>query len=150
MTKNTLFHQLEIVLADTYVVLMQTQNVHWNFTGKTFYGMHQMTESQYVDMVEAIDLLAERIRAIGHTAPSGLTAYSNLTTIEAHDVTMLNIKATCQHLIDCNQSLCKSLKLAIQAALTEEDPATEDMIIERLQAHEKFIWMLTATISGTD
>ena len=150
MSKNTLFHQLEIVLADTYVVLMQTQNVHWNFTGNTFYGMHQMTESQYVDMVEAIDLLAERIRAIGHTAPSGLPAYSNLTTIEAHDVTMLNTKATCQHLIDCNQKLCKSLKLAIQSAITEKDPATEDMIIERLQAHEKFIWMLTATISGTD
>lgn len=150
MSQKTLFNQLEVVLADTYVVLMMTQNVHWNFTGTTFYGIHQMTESQYDDMAKAVDDLAERIRAIGYNAPSGLATYSRLTTIEAHEVSMLNTKATCQQLIDCNKKLCKSLKLAIKAAIEEEDAATEDMIIERVQAHEKFIWMLTATISGTD
>ena len=150
MTEKMLVEQLEITIADTYAVLMLTQCIHWNFTGTGFWGLHQMTEAQYTEMFTAIDTLAERIRALGFPAPCGLPDYTRLSTIKKHNIAMLNISATCQHLLDANQQLCGSIKKAIKLSQKIDDCVSEDMLIARLQVHEKVIWMFTATISGAD
>ena len=151
MSTKTLIEHMNIMLADTYVVLMKTQNVHWNYVGSNFYGMHKMTEEQYLDMFEAVDKIAERIRAKGHNAPSGLSEYTSLSSIpSSEDTTLLNGNAMCQHLIDANQALCKVLYETHEIAEHEKDTATADLIDERITQHESFIWMLSASISGTD
>ncbi|MEC8881928.1 MAG: DNA starvation/stationary phase protection protein [Pseudomonadota bacterium] len=150
MTDMTLTEQLNVILANTYTVLMQTQSVHWNIVGSNFYGIHKMTESQYEDMFSAIDQIAERIRAKGYHATSGMKAYSSLSLIEELDDTMLNGDSMCQHLIDANKKLCEHLKLTYEQAEKEKDTATADFINDRILKHEEHIWMLSATISGVD
>ncbi len=150
MNTKTLVDTLNKIVADTYVVLMQTQDAHWNATGSNFYAIHKMTQEQYEDMFEAIDLFAERIRAKGHPAPSGMATYTKLASVKHADLSMLNCTATIQHLIDANQGLCKTLAEGFQACEQEGDQVTGDMINDRLAQHEKFIWLLNATISGSD
>ena len=150
MATKTLIEHMNISLADTYVVLMKTQDVHWNYTVSNFYGMHKMTQAQYEDMFEGIDEMAERIRAKGHPAPSGMSVYHQLTTVAHDQVTLLNTAATCQHLIDANQALCKTLAKTVHLAEKERDTATADMWTMRITQQESFIWMLNATISGSD
>ena len=150
MTGMTLTEQLNVVLANTYTVLMQTQSVHWNIVGSNFYGMHKMTEAQYEEMFRAIDQIAERIRAKGYHATSGMKSYSTLSLIRELDDTMLNGDSMCQHLIDANKKLCEHLKSTYALAEKEKDSATADFINDRILKHEEYVWMLSATISGVD
>jgi starvation-inducible DNA-binding protein len=151
VTSKALIEHMNISLADSYVVLLRTRDVHWNFLGNNFYGMHKMTMEQYEDIVEGVDEIAERIRAKGHPAPSGLAKYLELTRIKiSEDSTSLNGHGMCQHLIDANQVLCKTFYETVKLAEQDGDTATADLITERITQHEKFVWMLTATISGAD
>ena len=150
MTDMTLAEQLNVVLSNTYAVLMQTQSVHWNIVGSNFYGIHKMTEVQYEEMATAIDQIAERIRAKGYHAVSGMKAYSALSLIKEQDDTMLNGDSMCQHLIDANKKLCEHLVSTYTLAEKEKDTATADFINDRILKHEEYIWMLSATISGVN
>ena len=80
--RKQLANQLSTALADTYVLYAASQAVHWNATGPLFYSLHQLTEAQYEDMAQAIDELAERIRAIGFPAPGGLHRMTAMTVIQ--------------------------------------------------------------------
>src|SRR5271167_3140341 len=70
------------VLADTYTLYLKTQNFHWNVTGPMFRTLHLMFEEQYVDLADAVDAIAERIRSLGVFAPASFVAYSRLGSIE--------------------------------------------------------------------
>lgn len=73
--------QLSHVLADTYTLYLQTHNFHWNVTGKKFVGLHSLLQEQYTEMIEAIDDIAERIRALGFYTPATYAKLSQLTSI---------------------------------------------------------------------
>ncbi|MEL6239536.1 MAG: ferritin-like domain-containing protein, partial [Pseudomonadota bacterium] len=76
---------LGTVLADTYMIFIKTQGVHWNVTGPAFVSVHEMTEAHYSNMYEAIDGIAERIRALGEKAPASYTKYGELSSIKDED-----------------------------------------------------------------
>jgi starvation-inducible DNA-binding protein len=148
MTEKTLVEHLAVVLADTYVTMLQTQCVHWNIEGSDFFSIHNMTQKQYEEMFEAIDEIAERIRALGYPAPCGIKTYQALATVKEFESNMLNTKTACQHLLDSHQQLRLSLNKALAEAERMQDVVTVDLMTERLSTHEKVIWMLNATASG--
>ena len=85
---NKLIVELREILADTFVLYMKTFAVHWNYQGANFYSVHKLTESQYEEMAEAIDEIAERIRAKGERTPVSLRnilAASELDEMKAMD-----------------------------------------------------------------
>lgn len=148
MTEKKLAEHLSVVLADTYVTMLQTQCVHWNIEGTDFFSIHNMTQKQYEDMFEAIDDIAERIRAIGYPAPCGLKVYQALATVQEFDTAMLSTKTACQHLADSHQQLRLSLQKALEVAEQLQDAGTADLVTDRLREHDKIVWMLNATVAG--
>ena len=106
MSTKTLIEHMNIMLADTYVVLMKTQNVHWNYVGSNFYGMHKMTEEQYLDMFEAVDKIAERIRAKGHNAPSGLSEYTSLSEYQVQKIQLSSTVTQCVSILSMPTKRC--------------------------------------------
>ena len=62
---------LSRLLADTYTLYLTTHNFHWNVTGPMFNTLHAMFMAQYTELWNAVDPIAERIRALGHPAPGG-------------------------------------------------------------------------------
>jgi starvation-inducible DNA-binding protein len=144
--RKALSDDLSVALADTYVLYGVTQHVHWNATGPNFYSLHKMTEAQYEDLAEAIDELAERIRAIGFSAPGGLHKMLALTRMsvvpEAHETDeMIRL------LISGNETCAKSLRHAVSRAEEADDVKTADLLTERIGQHEENVWMLRASQS---
>jgi len=141
MSKENVSHTLKILLADTYVLYLKTQNYHWNVKGPHFYTLHRFFEEQYEALAEAVDVIAERLRAIGEEAPASFKAYLDLTTLtEAQN--KIEAFAMIKDLQASHEALGKTLRLVLESAEKQEDEATQDLITERMREHEKTIWML--------
>ncbi|MGF1461566.1 MAG: Dps family protein [Maricaulaceae bacterium] len=132
---------LSNALADSYVLYLQTQGVHWNVVGPAFYSVHQLTEAQYEDLAEAIDKIAERIRALGHIAPSSFREFTDLTVLD-NEPTDQSAAALIKRLVHMNQAVADRLRKSVAAAEEVEDVFTADLLTARIGVHEEAAWML--------
>lgn len=132
---------LRQVVADSYALLGQTHLCHWNVRGPSFFSLHNAFEEQYTELFAAIDELAERIRALGALAPGGLQNLASMAGMQeiTEDAGADEMVA---HLIQSNEKLVGDLKRARDLAGESGDVETEDLMIARIQVHQKTIWML--------
>ena len=143
--KKGLVTKMQVVLADTYLLYLKTQNFHWNVEGLNFLTYHELFERQYKDLAEAADNIAERIRALGSKAPGSFAEFSKLSHISEGDSSM-DAKAMIKSLLEDQKKITKALKSALHQAQSEGDEPTADLMIQRLAIHEKNAWMLRATL----
>jgi starvation-inducible DNA-binding protein len=132
---------LSRLLADTYAVYLKTHGYHWNVRGPNFSSLHTLFMAQYTEMWTAIDLIAERIRALGETAPQGYGAFAELSTIQDGDPAR-NAEAMLQELLADHATLIATAKAAREGA----DDVTAAVIDARVDAHQKHAWMIRATL----
>ncbi|MBX3113269.1 MAG: DNA starvation/stationary phase protection protein [Fimbriimonadaceae bacterium] len=140
MNNRAAAESLSKVLADTYVLMLKTQNVHWHVVGASFVGIHKLSEEQYNELFMAVDEIAERIRALGATAPGSMAEYLKLARIK-EGLNGNDDAAMVQALVDANQEMAKLLRKEIDTMDDLDDYGSEDMLIARLQVHEKVAWM---------
>ena len=131
------------VLASSYVLYHKTHAFHWNITGPLFYSVHKLTDSQYQDLAGAIDDVAERVRALGFPAPSGLGRYIKESVVE-DETDLTDAKAMIKQLADDHQAIAAQLRKAVMEAEQAEDVYTADLLTARIGAHEEAAWMLNA------
>lgn len=141
---TSLIDQLGQVLADTYALAVKTHAAHWNLTGPQFFQLHGAFGDQYAALFEAADELAERLRALGAKAPSGIKALTKATTLDDIDGTdgLKLVKA----LHADHVALAKALAAAVSTAQGGHDEATADLLIGRIAEHDKTAWMLKSTL----
>ena len=139
--RNEVITALRQVLADSYAVMAQTHICHWNVRGPSFFSLHTAFETQYTELFTAIDVIAERIRALGALAPGGLASLAKLAGMEeiAEDTSATEMVV---HLSEANTELIKDLIKARDLAGQAGDNQTEDLMIGRIQIHQKTKWML--------
>lgn len=132
---------LRQVVADMYALIGQTHICHWNVRGPGFFSLHQAFEEQYNELFTAVDEIAERIRALDSLAPGGLSKLAGMAGIDeiAEDATAQDMVT---HLVNANQKMLGDLRTARDHAADAGDSETEDMMIARIQVHEKTVWML--------
>lgn len=135
---------LNEILADTYALYVKTQNFHWNVTGENFSALHLFFEGQYEELAEAVDVIAERIRALDHKVPAGFNAFQKITNIKEGNPDT-KASAMLQELAEDHQYLCKKLKKAHEVADETSDIGTVALIEDRIREHEKAHWMLQAS-----
>ncbi len=129
------------VLADTFVLYFKTHAHHWNVTGPQFKALHDMFEEQYTELWNATDELAERIRALDSYAPVSMKELQELATLR--EVGQLpDAEEMVKQLAADNRAIVDSIFPALRAAEEAGDEATTDMLIARVQIHEKAAWML--------
>lgn len=134
------------VLADSYAIYFKTHAFHWNVTGPTFFSLHEMFGAQYNEIWTALDTIAERIRALGGTPPSGPGALARHATI-ADAKGNLEANAMVRELYEGNQAALKTIKAALSAAEKAGDQASVDLMVERTDAHDKHSWMLKSSLA---
>lgn len=132
---------LTVTLADTYALLLKTHVYHWNATGPLFFAVHELTERQYRDMFEAVDEIAERIRALGAPAPVNVSQLL-ARSVNAEDAAHHSIEDMVQSLVGDHQKMVLRLREAAISADEADDLVTADLLTTRLAFHEKAIWML--------
>jgi starvation-inducible DNA-binding protein len=132
---------LSKVLADTYMLYQKTHAYHWNVTGPMFSSLHALFMTQYTELHDAADLIAERIRALGHYAPGSYAKYAKLTAIKDGDdapPALDMVKA----LVEGHETLARTARGAFKAAEKGGDQPTMDLLTQRMEASEKAAWML--------
>ena len=142
----TVVDALRQVVADSYALLGQTHLCHWNVQGPSFFSLHNAFEVQYTELFTAIDEIAERIRALGALAPGGLQNLARMAGMKeiAEDSTSEEMVS---HLVEANQALVNDLMKARDLAGTSGDDQTQDLMIGRIQVHQKTIWMLKSFLA---
>jgi len=137
---------LSRLLADSYTLYIKTHGYHWNVTGPMFRSLHLMFEEQYIDLADAVDVVAERIRALDHLAPGSYSEFSELTSIEdgkgAPDAMEMVKKLAAGH-----EAVARTARSVVEKAEAAGDVATADLATARIEIHEKTAWMLRATAS---
>lgn len=134
-------------LAGSYTLMVKTQAAHWNVSGPLFKSIHDVTENQYKDLFEAIDDLAERIRALGVKAPMNFVTLADATNIQPFDDNPVSTECMIETLAGDHETLADQLAAGAKAASEIGDPATEDIFVERLRIHQKQAWMLRAMLA---
>lgn len=129
------------VLADTFVLYFKTHTHHWNVTGPHFKALHELFEVQYTELWNATDEIAERIRALDEFAPISMKELREKATLKEVDTKPAPMEMVKQ-LAEDNRAIVDSLYPALRAAQDAGDEATTDMLIARVQVHEKAAWML--------
>jgi starvation-inducible DNA-binding protein len=133
------------VLADTYTLYLKTHNFHWNVTGPMFQTLHLMFEQQYNELALAVDLVAERIRALGYPAPGSYAQFSKLSSIsEATGV--LKAEDMIHQLVEGQEALVRTARKVFATAEKASDQVTLDLLTQRMQVHEKTAWMLRSLL----
>lgn len=134
---------LKILEANTYTLYLKTQYYHWNVTGPNFQSLHELFEKQYKELAEAVDVLAERIRTLGEIAPGSFQEFISLKTIpEAKQG--LDAMEMIEDLKKSHEMLCLSIEEVLKQSHAGKDPATENILADRLETHQKNIWMLNS------
>jgi starvation-inducible DNA-binding protein len=139
--RNEIAGSLSRFLADTYAVYLKTQNFHWNLVGPAFYALHLLFEKQYEEMAEAVDEIAERVRALGFYVDASFSGFKELTTIKDEDKVISQVEMI-EHLIKAHETLIRHGRNLCALADKERDFGSVDLLGRRLIAHEKMLWML--------
>ncbi|MGC9368461.1 MAG: Dps family protein [Paracoccaceae bacterium] len=133
------------VLADTHVLYMKAHNFHWNVEGMRFIALHEMFEAQYTDLAEAMDDLAERIRALGEYAPGTQAKLSKLASIKENEG-QPSAEDMLRETVADYETIGQTLTAAITVAQEHGDEPTVGMLTDRLEFHEKQAWMMKSML----
>ncbi|AXO15972.1 MULTISPECIES: DNA starvation/stationary phase protection protein [Thalassospira] len=144
--RRELAKMLTKIVGSSHVLYAKVRGVHWNVVGPAFYSLHNMTEEHYEDLNTAIDDMAERIRAIGFTAPTGLSEMMENSSIK-DQTKLLSTEDMVKELVEDHEKMARLLRDGVAAAEDVDDVKTADMLTERIGVHEEAAWMLRATIS---
>ena len=138
--------QLSKLLADSYTLYLKTHNYHWNVTGPQFNALHTMFEQQYTELAAAVDEIAERIRALGITAPGSYSEFARLTAVE-EGTGQESAEEMIRQLVVGQEAVVRTARKAFPAADAANDEPTADLLTQRMQVHEKNAWMLRSMLA---
>ena len=136
---------LSRLLADSYTLYLKTHNFHWNVTGPMFNTLHLMFMGQYNELWLALDLIAERIRALGYPAPATYAEFSKLASIK-ETPGVPKAEAMIRLLVEGNEAVVKTAREVFPAADKAHDEPTADLLTQRMQISEKNAWMLRSML----
>ena len=142
-----LIENLNLVLADSYAIMALTHLAHWNVEGDDFFPLHKAFQEQYENLFEAIDEIAERIRALNAYSIGGLATLAKTANIEEFKSPMPQ-KDYVAALVVAHEKVTGDALRTRETAGSANDLETQDLMIKRLQWHEKTLWMLKSYLKA--
>ena len=137
---------LSQLLADTFTLYLTTHNFHWNVTGPMFNSLHAMFMQQYTELWNAVDPIAERIRALGHAAPGSYAAYGKLSSLlDAPDAAPKAMEMV-RILAEGHEAVARTARQLFPLVEKAHDQPTADLLTQRLTVHEQTAWMLRSLL----
>lgn len=143
--REELATELSKLLADSYTLYLKTHNFHWNVTGPMFQTLHVMFEEHYTELALAVDLIAERIRALGVHAPGSYASFGRLSSVADTDGVPKALDMV-KLLVEAHETVIRTARNVVKVAEDAGDQATADLGTQRLQIHEKTAWMLRSLL----
>ncbi|AZC20303.1 Dps family protein [Pseudomonas sp. CMR5c] len=145
--RKSIVDGLSRLLSDTYVLYLKTHNFHWNVTGPQFRTLHLMFEEQYNELALAVDLIAERIRALGFPAPGAYSIYTRLSSIKEEEGVPA-AEEMIKQLVSGQEAVTRTARGIFPLLDKVSDEPTADLLTQRMQVHEKTAWMLRSLLEN--
>ncbi len=136
---------LSRLLADSYTLYLMTHNFHWNVKGPQFNSLHIMFMTQYTEQWNALDIIAERIRALGFPAPGTYKEFVKLTSIKEVEG-VPKAEEMVRFLVNAHESVARTARSIFKIVEEANDQPSADMLTQRLDVHEKTAWMLRSLL----
>jgi starvation-inducible DNA-binding protein len=136
---------LSRLLADSYSLYLMTHNFHWNVKGPMFNSLHQMFMTQYTEQWNALDMIAERIRALGYPAPGTYAEFGKLSTVK-EVAGVPKAMDMVRHLVAAQEATARTARSLLPVVDEANDQPTADLLTQRLDVHEKTAWMLRSLL----
>jgi starvation-inducible DNA-binding protein len=143
--RKKIAHGLSALLADSYTLYLMTHNFHWNVTGPDFNSLHLMFMGQYTEQWNALDIIAERIRALGHPAPGTYKEFVKLASIKEVEG-VPNSNDMIRYLVSAQEATARTARKLFPLVNAANDQPTADVLTQRLDVHEKTAWMLRSLL----
>jgi starvation-inducible DNA-binding protein len=137
---------LSKLLADTYTLYLTTHNFHWNVTGPMFNSLHDMFMTQYTELWNAVDPIAERIRAVGHVAPGSYAEFGKLSSLPDAPASPPKALKMVRILVEGHEAVARTARSLLPVVATASDEPTTDILVQRLTVHEQTAWMLRSLL----
>ena len=137
---------LSRLLADTYTLYLTTHNFHWNVTGPMFNTLHAMFMQQYTELWNAVDPIAERVRALGHPAPGSYQQFASPSSLKDAPQTPPKAHEMIRILVEGHEGVARTARSVFPLAEKASDQPTADLLTQRLDVHEKTAWMLRSLL----
>lgn len=137
---------LSALMADTYALYLKSHNFHWNVTGPMFETLHLMFERHYTELWTAVDLIAERIRALGYPAPGTYAEFARLSSVKDTPGAP-SADQMIRALVDGHETVTRTARKLVPATEKANDQATLDLLTQRMNSHEKTAWMLRSLLA---
>jgi starvation-inducible DNA-binding protein len=137
---------LSRLLADTYTLYLTTHNFHWNVTGPMFNTLHAMFMTQYTELWNAVDPIAERIRSLGHPAPGSYGQFDKLSSLKDAPADPPRALEMVRILVEGHEAVARTARSVFTLAEKANDQPTADLLTQRLDVHEKTAWMLRSLL----
>jgi len=143
--REKIAHGLSALLADSFTLYLMTHNFHWNVTGPHFNSLHVMFMAQYTEQWNALDIIAERIRALGKPAPGTFKEYLKLASIKEVEGSP-KADDMVAHLVAAQEATARTARKLVPIVEAANDQPTLDLLTQRLDVHEKTAWMLRSLL----
>lgn len=138
---------LSRLLADSFTLYLKTHNFHWNVKGPMFNTLHVMFMEQYTELWNALDMIAERIRALDVAAPGTYGEFAKLTVIKESEGVPTATEMIKQ-LVAGQEAITKTARSIFPIVDKAGDEPTADLLTQRMQIHEKNAWMLRSLLEN--
>ena len=143
--RETIADGLSRLLADSFTLYLKTHNFHWNVKGPMFNTLHVMFMDQYTELWNALDMIAERIRALGVAAPGSYAEFAKLTVIKESEGAT-SATEMIKQLVAGQEAVVKTARSIFPIVDKAGDEPTADLLTQRMQIHEKNAWMLRSLL----
>lgn len=148
--REKIARELSKLLADTYTLYLTTHNFHWNVTGPMFNTLHAMFMTQYAELWNAVDPIAERIRALGHAAPGSYAEFGRLSSVDDAPAKTPKALEMVRVLVKGHEAVARTARGIFPLVESANDQPTADLLTQRLNVHEKTAWMLRSLLEEQD
>lgn len=134
---------LTTLLSDEMTLYIKTRKFHWNVSGESFMELHKLFETQYKQLEESIDQVAERIGKLGEQTIGTMHEFLKHSTIKEHPGKYISSKETLKELLADHETIIIGLREGIDTFdRKSKDAGTIDFLTGLMEQHETTAWIL--------
>jgi starvation-inducible DNA-binding protein len=142
-TRSRSCRVLNEILADTTILYALYKKHHWNVAGPTFYQLHLLFDKHADEQLELVDLIAERVQALGGIAVGDPRHAAELTTIERAPDGAEDVPAQITRLLRAHEEIIGKVRDGIETTEKSKDWGSNDLLMgDVLRRHELQVWFL--------
>jgi starvation-inducible DNA-binding protein len=136
------------IIADAFALYTKTKNYHWHLAGSHFRDYHKLFDKQAENILDSIDILAERVRRIGGTTIRSIGHISQLQTIQDDNSDYVPAGEMARRLMEDNKQMAKMQRAACEVCERNHDVATSNVLQTLIDETERRTWFLFEVVQG--